>query len=64
LFVAGVGGGIVGKHPKLSDLDSGDLKHHTDFRSVYATLLDQWLGIDSTAILGAKFPHLPLLKKA
>src|SRR5262245_34128254 len=57
MFVAGVSGGLVGKHPKLADLDSGDLKYHTDFRSVYATLLDQWLGIDSAAVLGSKFLH-------
>jgi uncharacterized protein (DUF1501 family) len=66
LFVAGPGvkGGAVGKHPSLSDLDAGDLKHHTDFRRVYATLLDNWLGIDSKRVLGDKFEHLELIKKA
>src|SRR5262249_37358792 len=46
LFVAGpsVKGGVVGKHPSLADLDAGDLKFHTDFRRIYATLLDGWLG--------------------
>jgi uncharacterized protein (DUF1501 family) len=65
LFVAGpaVQGGLVGKHPSLADLDSGDLKHHTDFRRVYATLLDGWLGCDSKAVLGGEFEHLPLLAK-
>jgi uncharacterized protein (DUF1501 family) len=65
LFVAGPGvkGGPVGEHPKLDDLDSGDLRYPIDFRRVYATLLDQWLAIDSQAVLGAKFEHLPLLKK-
>jgi uncharacterized protein (DUF1501 family) len=65
LFVAGPGvaGGPVGKHPSLSDLDAGDLRQHTDFRRVYATLLDQWLGCDSRAVLGSPFPHLPLLAK-
>ncbi|HJT78429.1 MAG TPA: DUF1501 domain-containing protein [Gemmataceae bacterium] len=64
LFVAGpaVKGGPVGKHPSLSDLDAGDLKHHTDFRQLYATLLDQWLGCDSKAVLGGSFAHLDLLK--
>jgi uncharacterized protein (DUF1501 family) len=64
LFVAGpsVKGGAVGAHPSLKDLDSGDLKHHTDFRSVYATLLDHWLGCDSAAVLGGKFPHIEALK--
>ncbi len=42
LFVAGpaLKGGIVGEHPSLKDLDSGDLKYALDFRRVYATLLD------------------------
>jgi uncharacterized protein (DUF1501 family) len=48
--------GLVGKHPSLSDLDNeGDLKHHTDFRSVYASILDTWLRVDSTAVLGKKW---------
>jgi uncharacterized protein (DUF1501 family) len=65
LFVAGpaVKGGAVGKHPSLADLDSGDLRHLTDFRQVYATLLDGWLGCDSRAVLGNSFPHIELLKK-
>jgi uncharacterized protein (DUF1501 family) len=49
LFVAGPGvkGGVVGKHPSLAtaDLLAGDLKHQFDFRQVYATLLDGWLGV-------------------
>jgi len=63
MFVAGlkVTGGLVGKHPKLDDLTDGDLKFTTDFRSVYATLLDQWLGVDSKGVLGEKFAHLPLV---
>jgi uncharacterized protein (DUF1501 family) len=66
LFVAGPGvkGGPVGKHPSLApeDLDGGDLKYHTDFRQVYATLLDGWLGCDSRQVLLGKFTHVPLLK--
>ncbi|MHB1556828.1 MAG: DUF1501 domain-containing protein, partial [Isosphaeraceae bacterium] len=51
LFVAGpsVKGGVIGKHPSLSDLDDDDLRYHTDFRRVYATVLDGWLGCDSKA---------------
>jgi uncharacterized protein (DUF1501 family) len=65
LFVAGPGvkGGPVGKHPSLSDLDAGDLKYHTDFRQVYATLLDKWLACDSQAVLGGTFEHIDLLKQ-
>jgi uncharacterized protein (DUF1501 family) len=64
LFVAGpaVKGGLVGKHPSLSDLDSGDLRYHTDFRRLYATLLDQWLACDSHVVLGEAFEPLDLLK--
>ena len=64
LFVAGpsVQGGVVGKHPSLSDLDADDLKFHTDFRRLYATLLDDWLGCDSKAVLGAKWAHVKALE--
>lgn len=64
LFVVGPAakGGAVTKHPKLDDLDQGDLKHHTDFRQVYATLLDKWLTVDSKTVLGDRFEHIPLLK--
>ncbi len=64
MFVAGPGvkGGPTSKHPSLKDLDSGDLKHHLDFRQVYATLLDKWLGCDSTTVLGGRFEHVELLK--
>ena len=53
MFVAGnkVVGGLVGKHPSLSDLTDGDIRYHTDFRRVYATLLDDWLGVES-GVLG------------
>ena len=53
--------GLVGKLPSLVDLDDGDLRHHTDFRQVYATLLDQWMGLDSAGVLGGKYGHLPLV---
>jgi uncharacterized protein (DUF1501 family) len=64
LFVAGpaVKGGAVGAHPSLKDLDSGDLKHHTDFRRVYATLLDRWLGCSSRTVLGGAFEPLDMFK--
>lgn len=60
LFIAGPSrrGGVVGKHPSLADLDADDLKFHTDFRRVYATLLDGWLGCDSKAVLGARWEHV------
>ena len=43
-------GKIIGKNPNLSDLDNGDLKYETDFRSVYASLLQNKLNFDGTKI--------------
>jgi uncharacterized protein (DUF1501 family) len=47
--------GVVGVHPSLTNLDDGNLRHHTDFRQVYAMLLDRWLGVPSRQILGGAF---------
>jgi uncharacterized protein (DUF1501 family) len=41
-------------HPTLEN-NSGDVRHETDFRAVYARLLDQWLGVDSVPILNGNF---------
>lgn len=54
--------GLVGDHPSLEDLDDGDLKFHTDFRRVYASLLTDWLGIPAEPILGPGFESLGLFK--
>ncbi len=64
MFVAGsrVRAGLVGEHPSLSDLDNGDLKFHTDFRQVYATLLEHWLGWPSTTVLGGEFKSVDILQ--
>ena len=41
-------------NPSLEN-NGGDVRHETDFRAVYARVLDNWLGANSTAILGADF---------
>ncbi|TCO60436.1 uncharacterized protein (DUF1501 family) [Actinocrispum wychmicini] len=53
-FVLGprVNGGFHGQQPSLTDLDKGDLKETTDFRDIYATLIDRVLGTDPGPILG------------
>lgn len=55
--------GIYGDHPSLrpADLDQGDLKFNTDFRSVYASILGGWLKADAAQILGGSFKTLPIL---
>ncbi len=50
--------GIITPLPDLSDLDEGDLKYKIDFKTVYATVLKNWLDADDTAILGKKYDHL------
>ncbi len=53
--------GLFGKYPSLTDLDHGDLKFNTDFRSVYGTVLDRWLKAPSETVLGRKFPVLGIV---
>lgn len=57
MFVFGkpVKPGFVGAHPSLDNLADGDLAYHTDFRSVYAAALEDWLGADAEAVLGRRF---------
>ena len=59
----GVSGGLYGTAASLNpvagnpDLENsgGDIAHETDFRSVYARAIDNWLGADSVGVLGANF---------
>ena len=44
-----------------ADLTDGDIKYNTDFRSVYASILQDWLRTNSVPILGKQFPTLPIL---
>jgi uncharacterized protein (DUF1501 family) len=54
-----VKGGFYGSHPSLSDLDNGNLKMTTDFRSVYGTILQEWMGFDGNkSILKGDYPTL------
>jgi uncharacterized protein (DUF1501 family) len=57
-----VRGGLVGKTPNLNDLEGGDLKISTDFRQVYATILEDWLDIAPSAVLGSVHKKLPLFR--
>lgn len=58
MFVLGspVTKGIYGEPPSLSSLDdNGNLKYTIDFRSIYATVLDRWMGASSKDVLGSDF---------
>lgn len=60
MFVLGKGvkGGLYGERPDLQNLDEGDLAYTTDFRSVYATVIDDWLNASSRDVLGGTFDRL------
>jgi uncharacterized protein (DUF1501 family) len=56
-----VQGGLYGEYPSLDpsqQLHGEDLRHHVDFRGVYATVLEQWLGLDAGPIVGGTFEQL------
>ena len=63
IFLAGgkLKGGLLGAHPSLTDLDNGALKFAIDFRRVYATMLDRWLGFKSRTVLDRQFELLDIL---
>src|SRR5947209_11311960 len=60
----GVKAGLAGATPSLLDLDPkhGDLRAGIDFRQVYATVLEDWLGLPAKAALGGTFAPLPLFR--
>ena len=59
---APVRGGRYGKHPDLGRLDQDNLVYTTDFRSVYASVLEDWLGVPQQEVLdGGPFETLPVL---
>ncbi len=55
-----VKGGMYGQYPSLKpeDLTQGDLAPNYDFRGFYASLVDQWLGLDPVPIVGGKFEQM------
>ena len=60
MFMIGgkVKGGLWGAHPSLTDLEADSLKVHTDFRRVYATVLERWLNLKSEKVLAPGFAPL------
>ena len=61
LIGGGVKGGLYGEQPSLDALDNGNLRFTTDFRSVYATVIEKWLKRSPSGIVGTGFAQLPLL---
>jgi uncharacterized protein (DUF1501 family) len=57
----GVKGGLYGTLPDLSETNMGNVRYTVDFRSVYATVLERWLGRPSATLLNGEFRQLPVL---
>jgi uncharacterized protein (DUF1501 family) len=64
-FILGdhVKGGMYGEYPSLkpTDLTLGNLKYSVDFRSMYATVLDQWMHIESEPIVNGSFEEFAIV---
>jgi uncharacterized protein (DUF1501 family) len=70
-FVIGerVKGGMYGAYPSLRDADLtqqregmfGNLRYNYDFRGLYSTIVDRWLGLDAKATVGGSFEQLPFI---
>jgi uncharacterized protein (DUF1501 family) len=54
--------GVFGSHPSLVDLDQGDLKYGIDFRSVYTSVLEDWMKAPAAKILRGEFANPKLIK--
>jgi len=53
--------GLVNNLPDLENLVEGDLKYQVDFKDVYATILNKWLGADDKSILGRQSAYLDFI---
>jgi len=64
LFGPMVNGGVLNAHPSMSDLDDGDLKYTVDFRTIYAGVLEDWMGNgQSREILGGRYRAAPVIDR-
>ena len=65
-FVIGdnVKGGLYGEYPSLKEEaleDGGDLQHNVDFRGMYATVIEKWMGLEAVPVVGGNYEQLDLL---
>ena len=66
-FVMGnpVKGGFYGEYPSIEPRDQveGDMAYNNDFRGLYSTLLDGWMGIDPNPILGGNYEQFDMIAR-
>ena len=58
-----VTGGMFGEYPSLNEEDQldGDLQFQVDFRSVYSTIVERWLGLDAKSVTGGNYEHVDFI---
>ena len=61
LVGGGLKGGGYGQHPAFDRLDNGDITYTTDFRSVYATVIEKWFACPTEGIIAGTFPTIAAL---
>jgi len=65
VFVIGknVKGGLYGEYPSLeaNKLDEGDLHFNNDFRGLYSTILEKWMGLDAKPIVNGTFEQMDFI---
>jgi uncharacterized protein (DUF1501 family) len=61
-----VNGGLYGQYPSLKEKDhlEGDLHFNTDFRSIYSTIADRWLGVDPEAVANGHYEQIDFISKS
>jgi uncharacterized protein (DUF1501 family) len=66
-FVIGnpVKGGMYGEYPslELSEQLEGDMRFNNDFRGIYATVLDQWMGINPQVVLDKNYEQFDMIRR-
>jgi uncharacterized protein (DUF1501 family) len=67
-FVIGgpVNGGFYGEYPSLKEEDhlEGDLHFNTEFRSIYSTIAEQWLGVDPELVANGRYEQIDLISSS
>jgi uncharacterized protein (DUF1501 family) len=61
-----VNGGMLGEYPSLKEEDQldGDLHFNVDFRSVYSTIVDKWMGLDAKSAIGGNYELLDFVRSS
>ncbi len=59
-----VHGGLHGEPPNLAALEDGDLPAPIDFRSIYASIIEEWLGHDAEPVINGRYAKLGLFRKS